>query len=213
MRAVNEPWDQTKPAPRLYVGALLDGAVRWLFGRGIPPGALPALESILRALADDAPGPVGVSALRDALAGLLPVLGGERRDTELCYRVPHLPTPAVDCALITEANIGQFALGPFGWLRDEITSAQPCAALVDKGRAVSICRSVRISPAAHEAGIETLPECRGQGLAGRALALWARAVRAVGAIPLYSTAWDNAASRRVAQKAGLALYASGFSIW
>ena len=30
---------------------------------------------------------------------------------------------------------------------------------------MSVCRSVRITPAAHEAGVETLPEFRGKGYA------------------------------------------------
>jgi hypothetical protein len=44
------------------------------------------------------------------------------------------------------------------------------------------------------------------------LPTWARAVRALGAEPLYSTSWQNAASRAVARKLGLVLYGTDLSI-
>ena len=37
-------------------------------------------------------------------------------------------------------------------------------------------------------------------------AAWAQAVRTQGGIPLYSTSWDNRASRAVAHNLGLSLY-------
>jgi hypothetical protein len=38
------------------------------------------------------------------------------------------------------------------------------------------------------------------------VAAWARAIRESGGEPLYSTSWDNKASRGVARKLGLLLY-------
>ncbi|MXY71814.1 MAG: GNAT family N-acetyltransferase, partial [Dehalococcoidia bacterium] len=74
----------------------------------------------------------------------------------------------------------------------------------------SVCGSVRITPEAHEAGVETSANARGRGFAVAVVAAWAQAVRALGAEPLYSTSWDNAASQAVASKLGLIPYASTF---
>ena len=82
--------------------------------------------------------------------------------------------------------------------------SRPLVARVVDGRAVAVCASVRITPRAHEAGGETAEAFRGRGYAREMVAAWARAVRAAGAAPLYSTSWRNAASRGVARALGLA---------
>lgn len=112
---------------------------------------------------------------------------------------------------ITESN-AEILHGGFEEFVSELPVWQPFVALIEGGRAVSVCRSVRISPKAHEAGVETLPEFRGKGFAGEVTAEWARRVRAVGAVPLYSTSWENKASQAVAQKLGLKCYGADFHI-
>ena len=77
---------------------------------------------------------------------------------------------------------------------------------------MSVCRSVRITPEAHEAGVETLPDFRGKGYAKDVAAQWAQRVRAVGAIPLYSTSWENNASQAVARKLRLECYGADFQV-
>lgn len=103
--------------------------------------------------------------------------------------------------------------GAFHDLEREIPGRQPCIAAVERGRAVSVCFSSRPleasgSPrcAAAEAGVETLAHQRGRGLAPAVVAAWALAVRALGGEPMYSTSWDNRASRAVARKLGLVPY-------
>jgi len=76
-------------------------------------------------------------------------------------------------------------------------------AIIEDGRAASLCASVRKTAAAHEAGVETAPSYRGRGHAARAATAWALAVRTMGLVPLYSTSWRNEASRAVARKLGL----------
>jgi mono/diheme cytochrome c family protein len=66
--------------------------------------------------------------------------------------------------------------------------------------------------AAHEAGVETAASCRGRGYAAPVVAAWARAVRDVGRVPLYSTSWRNEASRAVARKLGLVCFGSDLHI-
>jgi predicted GNAT family acetyltransferase len=95
---------------------------------------------------------------------------------------------------------------------DDLPSRLPCLATVVDGRLASLCLSARNTPIAAEAGVETLDEFRGRGYAPAVVAAWARAVREEGRIPLYSTSWDNLASRSVARKLGLVLYGADFSI-
>jgi len=95
----------------------------------------------------------------------------------------------------------------------ELSARVPCIAAIEDGRAISLCYAARplevagsnSCPAA-EAGVETAPAHRGRGLAPRVVAAWARAVRDLGGEPLYSTSWDNKASRGVARKLGLLFY-------
>jgi hypothetical protein len=97
------------------------------------------------------------------------------------------------------------------WIPD-VPHRRPFMAMVEDGRAVAVCASVRISTAVHCAGVETRPEYRQRGHAANAAAGWARAVRALGATPFYSTSWDNLASQRVAERLGLTMVAVDFSI-
>lgn len=85
-------------------------------------------------------------------------------------------------------------------------------AMVEAGRAVALCASVRITPHVHCAGVETVPDFRGRGLASRVVAAWAARVRALGAAPFYSTSWGNLASRGVARRLGLDLAAVDFHV-
>jgi RimJ/RimL family protein N-acetyltransferase len=102
--------------------------------------------------------------------------------------------------------------GGFEGLLEEVSEQPPFVAIVEDGRAVSVCRSVRITDEAHEAGVETLPECRGRDYARHAVAAWARMVHWLGALALYSTSWENKASQRVAVKLKLLMYGSDFHV-
>ena len=87
------------------------------------------------------------------------------------------------------------------WIPD-IPHQQPMVASIEQGRAVAICASVRITSRAHEAGVETLTAFRGRGHGAAAVAAWAKRVSAAGAVPLYSTSWQNVASQGVARRVG-----------
>jgi RimJ/RimL family protein N-acetyltransferase len=129
-----------------------------------------------------------------------------------CFLVPEEVAPKVRVVRIIKENVSDFTLDGFEWLAEEIDYVQPCVALVDEGRIASVCRSVRLTPEAHEAGLETLEAFRGRGYAAEVVAGWAAAVRGIGVLPLYSTSWENLASQRVARKAGLIFYGVNFTI-
>jgi GNAT superfamily N-acetyltransferase len=84
---------------------------------------------------------------------------------------------------------------------------QPAVAAWDGDRPVSVCYAARAADVAYEAGVDTLPAYRGRRLAPAVVGAWARLVRERGAIPLYSTSWDNTSSLAVARTLGLVRYA------
>jgi hypothetical protein len=97
------------------------------------------------------------------------------------------------------------------WIPD-VPHRRPFLAVIENDQAVSLCASVRISAAVHCAGVETRADHRRRGHAVNAAAGWARAVRALGAMPFYSTSWDNVASQGVARRLQLSLVGVDFSL-
>jgi hypothetical protein len=100
----------------------------------------------------------------------------------------------------------------FAWLVAELEDRRPCFAIIRDEVAVSVCFSSRRSLRACEAGVETLAAHRGKGYATAVTAAWARAVREEGLTPLYSTSWQNTASRAVARQLGLIQYGADWSV-
>lgn len=100
----------------------------------------------------------------------------------------------------------------FPWLIEELDDSWPCFAVIDGGDAVAVCRSVRTTAQAVEAGVETVEAYRGRGYASSVVHAWAVAVRNYGLVPLYSTSWDNLASRGVARRLGLPLFGADLHI-
>jgi predicted GNAT family acetyltransferase len=94
----------------------------------------------------------------------------------------------------------------------ELNSWQPYLAIIEDSQAVAICRSVRVSSRAHEAGVNTLIGYRRRGYATAVVAAWALAVRALNRIPLYSTSWNNVASQGVARRLGLVQYGVDYHV-
>lgn len=197
-------------APRFFLGRTADGVVR-----RYRDDCDDALCRELEADSEETT-PIGFTAdpaadaaaelarYAEVLARSAPV---ERTEAGPAFAFPpELPAPYGTCdaavVLVTEENAGLLLPLLAAWVPD-VRRSPPLFALVVDGRAVAVCGSVRITPSAHEAGVDTAPLFRGLGYAPRVVASWARAVRTLGAEPLYSTAWHNAASRSVARKLGL----------
>lgn len=94
--------------------------------------------------------------------------------------------------------------GPFAWLRQSADASNPITVVrADNGEVASVCYSARSTSAAAEAGVETVAECRRHGYGSMAVMAWAVALRQSGRVPLYSTAWEDIASRALASRLGL----------
>ena len=199
----NEP--NGPPAPRFFLGLTSDGPV-WRFRHDVQPDDRIALEGVIRAarLENQAlDSPIDPAPYEEILGRSNPVqktwLGPAFTfPTELATTEAILITPE-------NANILEPLLAP--WLPDVTASAPLFAATVD-GVAVSVCGSVRRTDFGHEAGVETSPNHRRHGYAAQVVTAWARAVREIHRVPLYSTSWKNEASRAVARKLGLAQFAN-----
>lgn len=206
MVEVNQP--DCPPAPRLFVGRTLEGNIH-RFRRDLPEQLVSELEEILAhepVIDDLSQPPAKYQALHDALAAHAPV--------EHVWQGPawHFPEEirqpdGIDTLTVTDAEMMQrwSSLLAREWA-DGVLDSQPCVVVLEGDDMASICCSSRTSPQASEAGVETMEPYRGRGYATAAVAAWAREVRALGREPLYSTSWDNHASRAVARRLGLIQY-------
>ena len=208
---VNEPGSAVAPAPLLFLGRTRVGNV-WRFRADLPENLIQELDSLCT---DEPPvntefnePPRHVERYVRLLEKHAPV---ERVSTGPAYHFPENIAPSRHPVAITE-NDAERLRGGFEELVAELPAWQPFVALIEGNRAVSVCRSVRITPGAHEAGVETLPDFRGKGYAKDVAAEWAQRVWAVGAIPLYSTSWENNASQAVARKLRLECYGADFRV-
>lgn len=128
------------------------------------------------------------------------------------YMIDHDLTPRVPPPIAIDEGNAHLLRSKLEQWQPDVQHSQPLVAIIVDGRAVSVCASVRISDAVHCAGVETLPEYRRRGFAVSAVAGWARAVRALGATPFYSTWWDNTASQAVAARLGAKLAGVDFHV-
>ncbi|TMV46251.1 kasugamycin N-acetyltransferase AAC(2')-IIb [Paenibacillus mesophilus] len=208
LRTVNEPWPGESPAPRFFMGRTMEGSALCRFRYDVPE----TLVEQLNKLCADEPVIRDLRTRPKHFDAYMSLLQSDRYTMGPCYRVPDETVPNAQVVSITRDNRDEYLHGGFEWLKSEIDYAQPCMALVNENKAVSICRSVRISPGAHEAGLETLNEYRGRGYAAAVVAGWAMAVREIDGIPLYSTSWDNLSSQSVARQLALSVYGVNFTI-
>lgn len=209
---VNEPDGAAISAPRLFLGRTRAGNV-WRFRADLPENLCEELSALC---ADEPPVTTEFkepprhaeryARLLENHAPVQEIYGGP------AYQFTGYETRSEHLLIgVTEEN-AEMLKGGFEKLIEELPAWQPFVALVEGKRAVSVCRSVRITPEAHEAGVETLPDFRGRAYAKDVTAEWARLVRAAGAIPLYSTSWENKASQAVTRKLRLECYGADFQV-
>lgn len=209
MTAINQ-WDGGR-VPRFHLGRTAAGNL-WRFRFDVPDALAAEIAEFCEtepvATATNAP-PVHKHTYVRLLNQHLPV---EASWAGPAYRFPDtLQAVGADVTAITEDNAQLLEGGMDDWLPD-VPHRAPFMVVVAGGRAVSVCASARITAAAHEAGVETVPDARQRGCAGSAVSAWAAAVRARGAIPFYSTSWDNVASQGVARSLGLTMIGTDFQL-
>lgn len=188
---------------------------RWLLGAKLEDARRERLAAILSVqppisdCADALVHPSDLEAIRAALAEPASSVHG------YCGPAFFFPKqlPATDRAELL-AEIPEAALrGPFAWLSNGGEASHPIAVVrAHSGEVASVCHSARSTSGAAEAGVETAGEYRGRGYGSLAVVKWAAAVREGGRLPLYSTEWENTASRALARSLGLICYAEDLHI-
>jgi len=197
-------------APRLYLGRTVEGNL-WRFHADLSGDLAQRLDEILRQepiVSDLSQPPINLPQLKAVLEVQRPVVAVEAGPA---WYFPHEIAPPTGVIEITANNV-ECARKYFDYIPDHLSELQPCFAVAVDGDAVAMCSTVRIPDRVTEAGVYTEESFRGHGYAAAVTAAWAIAIRESGRIPLYSTSWENVASRRVASKLGLILYGSDFSI-
>jgi len=198
------------PAPRLFLGRTREGNL-WRFRADLPEILIEELE----ALCVDEPVGKELRSKPRHFEAYVRLLETHAPVQKLwmgpAYQFTEYFEPSRHLLAITETN-AEMLRGGFEELVAELPDWQPFLAIVEESRVISVCRSVRITPDAHEAGVETLHDFRGKGYAKDVVAGWARLVQSMGAIPLFSTSWENTASQAVAKKLHLVPYGADFHV-
>jgi hypothetical protein len=182
---------------------------RWLLGASLNRAqrervtAILSVEPLISDCADAETHPLDIDAIRAAIR--------EHADPLREYRGPAFVFPdqinaSTRAMLLVDLRQAPRE-GPFAWLGTAEENAHPIAIVrVGNGEVASVCYSARSTSAAAEAGVETAERYRRQGYGSMAALAWAAAVQQSGRVPLYSTSWENIASRLLAQRLGLTCY-------
>lgn len=199
-----------RPAPRLFLGRS-PAANAWATRAGLDPATERALHRFCAA--EPRPERLAVDhtpVCRERALALLAPVGIEHRGP--AYVLPQ-DLPGDDRARLVSAEERADWSEAFPWLAEEFEAVSPVAIAFVDGRPAAVCHSPRGCTArAAEAGVETIERFRGRGLASAAVACWARAVQRSGRLALYSTSWENAASRAVASRLGARLYGEDWHV-
>ncbi|HJU73521.1 MAG TPA: GNAT family N-acetyltransferase [Gemmatimonadaceae bacterium] len=205
---VNEP--NGKPAPRFFLGRTVEGKV-WRFRNDLEPEVVAELEAACMEETDGnefLDSPYGATRYHEVLARSAPIT---KTWAGPAYTFPDTLADTPDAIRITEANVERLATPLAPWSED-VAMGRLLIGVMHEGEIVSVCGSVRTTSTAHEAGVETAAPLRGRGFAVQPVRAWARAVREMNCIPIYSTSWDNLSSRALAEKLGLIRFGTDLHI-
>ena len=208
--SINHLGSDAEPAPRFFFGYTNEGSI-CRFRHDLPENVVAQLKEVAAAeptLMDSLTLPSCRNQFKAILQSHAPI---ERIWLGPAYRFPKQILPPQKVVRLSPENAGLLK-GDFARLATELDDVRLYFAVIKDAQAVSICRSVRISSRAHEAGVDTLEDYRRRGYAAATVAAWALAVRSKNLIPLYSTSWDNAASLGIAQRLGLVQYGVDYHV-
>jgi hypothetical protein len=186
---------------------------RWRFHARLPAPVRATLDELFAAeppLDEHAGPPLCAAAARAALEGF-----GYRVDS--VYSGPGFALPrdlrspdgVIEVRRENEGLLDRYFDGPWS----DFQASRPMFAVEADGHAVSHCFCARrpTTPAV-EAGVRTAEAYQRRGYAPRVVAAWAEAIYARGRLPLYSTWWNNEASRAVAERLGGRWYGVDFHL-
>ncbi|MCK9485656.1 MAG: GNAT family N-acetyltransferase [Dehalococcoidia bacterium] len=210
------PRNPRLPAPRLHFVRTATGNT-WRFAASLSPALVARIEPLLAAepvevdtARWEAHEPACLVAVRDVLA-LDQSLAREYRGPAFAFP-ERMPPSSIAVEVLAEPS-GVVALPPLEWVTSAVESDQPLVVARDgEGRVVAQCHSARRSASAAHAGVETAPEARQRGLGAAVVTEWAVGVRRLGLEPYYGTWWDNAASRALAARLGLTMFAEDWHV-
>jgi GNAT superfamily N-acetyltransferase len=224
---LDEP--EAEKAPRLFLARGRTSVRIWL--RADVPGAV---SEACRALAAELPAWDGREPDPSLFEPLRAALSAETLAT--ADRAATADAPTSDAPVPDETRGPAFRFGPrvdvprvaevrlidaasahllerfFPYTRSVLAWRSPVAGVVVDGAVVSACYSARHRPLACEAGVATMERYRGRGFGALVVSAWRDAVERGGRQPLYSTTWDNGASRAIARRLGLVPYADTLTL-
>jgi hypothetical protein len=207
---LNEPGDDVPPRLFLARGEITH---RIWFGAGVGEATIEACHAISRELPSwngQQPGASLYDSLRAAVALEAPIVDETNGPA---YRFGERVDIPIDTdARVIDAASAQLLDSNFPYTRSVLAFRSPVVGVVIDGSVVSACYCARKRPNACEAGVDTIEPYRGRGFAPLVASAWRDAVEAEGSEPLYSTSWDNVASRAVAAKLRLIPYAETLSL-
>lgn len=206
---ISETVDQGRDAPRFVLVRTGDG-VQWRVRADVADEVAERLAAIALeepAMTDPDRPAVHAVAYGDVLGNVGRTGGGP------FYAFPRAIGPDASVVEITAAaaDLVPLELGGTDGIADG--AELPCFGVIVDGRAVSVCRTARLVDDAAQAGVNTMEEYRGRGYAKRAVLVWGRAIRKMRREPIYSTFYENFASRRVAKGAGLTLIGVDYNVY
>lgn len=208
IRTVNEP--NGRSAPRFYLGRTRVGSLT-RFRSDVPDDLASALLRLSLEEPTDvelAHMPQSLGRYQDLLESHSPIRGTWAGPA---YSVPVATTPHVEPEETTGSSSNLLRGGLEDWI-GYLRRGHPFKVATEDGRVVAVCTSVRVTAAAHEAGVQVLRKYQRRGHGANVVARWANAVRSRGAIPMYSTSWDNVASLRLAARLGLSMFGVDYHV-
>lgn len=211
--AVNEPGRPA--APRFLLVRTATENRAW-YRHDLPATVVAALDRLVAAepIGGAPPGgeaPRIAAAARALVAGTGPIVG-EWRGPAFAFPAVTVRRRTATTLAVATANRSELLGDRFGAEWDDVAPYQPFVVARVAGETVALCHAARRSAGAAEAGVVTLAEHRGRGYGGEVVARWAEEARAAGLVPLYSCAWENAASRGLARSLGLRPYAEDWHL-
>ena len=172
---LNEPDGDVEPAPRFFLGYTNEGSI-CRFRVDLSENVVAQLKAVAAAepmLMDSRTFPRSHDPFKDILQSHAPI---ERVWVGPAYRFPERIAPPTNVVRLSPENAGLLK-GDFAKMVPELNDGRPFLAVIEDSQAVSICRSVRLSSRAHEAGVDTLDAYRRRGYATSVVVAWALAVR------------------------------------